>query len=250
MIEVNSINQRFGANHVLKDVNACFDSGKMNLIIGQSGSGKTVFLKTIVGLYTPTSGDILFDGRSYMSMSEQGMRMLRKEMGMLFQGSALFDFLTIEENVRFPLDMFTKKSEQEKIHRVDECLDMVNLSGTNKLLPSELSGGMQKRVGLARAIVLNPKYLFCDEPTSGLDPKTASVIDLLIKDITERYKTTTLINTHDLNSVAEIGEKVLFVYQGEKWWEGNKEEVFTNDNQEMNDFIFSSQLAKEARDKR
>ncbi len=249
MIEINKINKVFGENHVLKDVSACFDSGKINLVIGQSGSGKTVLLKTIVGLYPPTDGDILYDGRSYKKYSSRGIQDIRREMGMLFQGVALFDFLNIEENVKFPLDMFTVLSEKEKLMRVNECLEMVNLSGTNHFIPAELSGGMQKRVGIARAIVLNPRYLFCDEPTSGLDPMTASVIDHLIKDITKRYKTTTLINTHDLNSVTEIGEKVLFIHNGEKWWEGTKEDVFQNENKELNQFIFSSELAKEAKNK-
>ncbi len=244
MIEARNLYKSFGEKAVLKDVSVKFDEGKINLIIGQSGSGKTVLLKCLVGLHPITEGDIVIDNIIFNKQDIKAKREIRKTMGMLFQGSALFDSLTVEENVKFPLEMFTNMSESEMLDRVNFCLKRVNLVNSNKLFPAEISGGMQKRVGIARAIVLNPKYLFCDEPTSGLDPRTSIVIDNLIKEITEEYKMTTIINTHDMNSVIEIGEKIIFIFEGQNWFECTKDEVFHVENKEFNDFVFSSKLTK------
>ena len=220
MIEARNISKSFGDKEVLKDITVRFGPGKTNLIIGQSGSGKTVLMKCIVGLYDIDKGDVDYDGRIYSSMKIKEKRKIRKELGMLFQGGALFDSLTVEKNVMFPLDMFTKQSSKEKLERVNFCLERVNLSNSNNLMPSELSGGMTKRVAIARAISLNPKYLFCDEPNSGLDPKTADTIDKLISEITKEYNITTIINSHDMNSVFNIGDKIAFIHEGNLWWEG------------------------------
>jgi phospholipid/cholesterol/gamma-HCH transport system ATP-binding protein len=247
MIEARNISKSFGDKQVLKDVSVRFDPGKTNLIIGQSGSGKTVLMKCVVGLLEVDSGEVDYDGRIYSSMKFNEKRKLRQELGMLFQGGALFDSLTVQENVMFPLNMFTKQSAQEKLDRVNFCLDRVNLSDANMLMPSELSGGMIKRVAIARAISLNPKYLFCDEPNSGLDPKTADTIDKLISEITREYNITTIINTHDMNSVLNIGDSIAFIYEGNLWWEGNKSDVLKSDNTELNDFIFSTELTKRIR---
>jgi phospholipid/cholesterol/gamma-HCH transport system ATP-binding protein len=247
MIEARNISKSFGDKQVLKDVSVRFDPGKTNLIIGQSGSGKTVLMKCVVGLLEVDSGEVDYDGRIYSSMKFNEKRKLRQELGMLFQGGALFDSLTVQENVMFPLNMFTKQSAQEKLDRVNFCLDRVNLSDANMLMPSELSGGMIKRVAIARAISLNPKYLFCDEPNSGLDPKTADTIDKLISEITREYNITTIINTHDMNSVLNIGDCIAFIYEGNLWWEGNKSDVLKSDNTELNDFIFSTELTKRIR---
>lgn len=248
MIIVEKINKSFGDKVVLKDISAKFEPGKTNLIIGQSGSGKTVILKSLVGLHEVDSGEIIYDDRNFTKMSFKERKILRKEIGMVFQGGALFDSATIEENVMFPLDMFTKMTKEEKLERVNFCLKRVNLTNVNNLYPDEISGGMQKRVAIARAIALNPKYLFCDEPNSGLDPKTAIVIDNLIHEITVEYGITTIINTHDMNSVMEIGDKIFFIFQGQKWWEGNKEEIFKSNCKELNDFIFAANLFKKIRD--
>ncbi|MBK6340609.1 MAG: ATP-binding cassette domain-containing protein [Bacteroidetes bacterium] len=247
MIEVRNIIKRFGEQEVLKGISAEFKQGKMNLIIGKSGSGKTVLIKCIVGLMIPSEGEILYDGRDFTKMSVKEKKELRTEIGMLFQGNALFDSLTVEENIRFPLDMFTKKSMEEKTDRVNEVLNRVNLQGANLKYPSQLSGGMQKRTGLARAIVMNPKYLFCDEPNSGLDPKTSIVIDELINEITEENNITTIMNTHDMNSVIGSGDNILFLHQGERWWEGNNISLFESTNEELDSFIFASEFLKEAK---
>ena len=248
MIEVVDIKKRFGDQEVLKGISATFENGNCNLIIGSSGAGKTVFLKCLVGLFNPEEGEILYDGRALNKMGVKEKKSLRNEMGMLFQGNALFDSMTVEENVRFPLDMFTKMSMEEKLERVNECLSRVNLENANKKFPGEISGGMMKRVGIARAIVMNPKYLFCDEPNSGLDPKTALVIDELIKELTVEYNMTTVINTHDMNSVMGIGDKVTFLHQGLKHWEGSKEDVMEEtENEELYEFIFASDFLKKLR---
>ncbi len=244
MLEARNISKSFGDKEVLKDITVRFGPGKTNLIIGQSGSGKTVLMKCIVGLYDIDKGDVDYDGRIYSSMKIKEKRKIRKELGMLFQGGALFDSLTVEKNVMFPLDMFTKQSSKEKLERVNFCLERVNLSDSNDLMPSELSGGMTKRVAIARAISLNPKYLFCDEPNSGLDPKTADTIDKLISEITKEYNITTIINSHDMNSVFNIGDKIAFIHEGNLWWEGTKIDVLKADNRELNDFIFSTELTK------
>jgi phospholipid/cholesterol/gamma-HCH transport system ATP-binding protein len=232
---------------VLKDISTVFEKGKTNLIIGQSGSGKTVLLKCIVGLLNVDKGEILLDGVDVGQLNFSEVKLLRQDIGMVFQGGALFDSLTVEENVRFPLDMFTNNSTKDKNKRVDTCLDRVNITGANSLYPSEISGGMRKRVAIARAIALSPKYLFCDEPNSGLDPVTSIVIDNLIKEITTDLNITTVINTHDMNSVMEIGDNILFIADGEKCWEGNKDEVLNTDNSKLNAFIFASPLYKEIR---
>ncbi len=245
MIEVKNINKSFDDNHVLKDISMVFESGKMNLIIGQSGSGKTVLMKCIIGLHPIDSGQILYDGRNLPSMKFSEIRELRKEVGMLFQGSALFDSMTVLQNVFFPLDMFSSMTKIEMEKRAKFCLDRVNLQPeSHDLFPSEISGGMQKRVAIARAIALNPKYLFCDEPNSGLDPFTSLIIDKLIKEITEEYDITTIVNTHDMNSVMEIGDNILFIKGGEKEWVGNRFEILQSDNNDLNEFVFASELFK------
>jgi phospholipid/cholesterol/gamma-HCH transport system ATP-binding protein len=247
MIKINHLYKSFNNHNVLKDISVVFEPGKTNLIIGQSGSGKTVLLKSIVGLHNIEEGEIWFENKLFNKLDFTGKKEIRKEMGMLFQGSALFDSLTVEQNVRFPLDMFTDKSLEERNDRVNFCLNRVNIINSNKLFPSELSGGMRKRVAIARAIALNPKYLFCDEPNSGLDPITAILIDALIKELTEEYSMTTIVNTHDMNSVMEIGEKILFISDGEKCWEGNKNEILNSDCAKLNDFVFANSLAKKLR---
>lgn len=244
MIRINNLNKSFNGKTVLTDISVTFEPGKTNLIIGRSGSGKTVLLKSIVGLNEIDSGEIWYNDILFNKLDFEGKKEIRKEMGMLFQGSALFDSLTVEQNVRFPLDMFTEKSLEEKTERVNFCLKRVNILNANTLFPSELSGGMKKRVAIARAISLNPKYLFCDEPNSGLDPLTAILIDELIKEITEEYSMTTIVNTHDMNSVMEIGEKIVFISEGVKCWEGNKHEILNSDCNTLNDFVFANALAK------
>jgi phospholipid/cholesterol/gamma-HCH transport system ATP-binding protein len=244
MIEARHISLNFGDNKVLDDVSFEFEVGKTNLVIGQSGSGKTVLVKSLVGLLVPDEGEIMYDDRNFMAMGNRERRALRQEIGMLFQGGALFDSMTVEQNVMFPLNMFTKMTPAEKIDRVNFCLERVNLAGRNKLMPSELSGGMVKRVAIARAISLNPKYLFCDEPNSGLDPITSGVIDELIKEITEEFNTTTVINTHDMNSVLMIGEKIAFIYKGRIGWSGTRHEILHTDNKELNEFIFATELTR------
>ena len=247
MIELKSIYKSFEDKDVLMDINARFDNGKTNLIIGQSGSGKTVLMKCIVGLLTPERGQILYDGRDFVSMNKNEKIALRREMGMIFQSAALFDSLSVLENVMFPLDMFSNDTLRDRIRRARFCLDRVNLIDAQKKHPGEISGGMQKRVAIARAIALNPQYLFCDEPNSGLDPKTSLVIDELIHDITTEYNMTTIINTHDMNSVMGIGDSIIYIYQGHKEWEGTKDEVFNATNERLNDFIFASDLLKKVK---
>lgn len=229
---------------VLEGINATFEKGKTNLIIGQSGSGKTVLLKCIVGLHEVDSGEIYYNDTRFDNLNFRDRKKIRQKIGMLFQGSALFDSATVEENVMFPLDMFTTMSHEEKLDRVNFCLNRVNIINSNHLYPAEISGGMKKRVAIARAIALNPEFLFCDEPNSGLDPKTAVVIDQLIKEITEEFNITTIINTHDMNSVMGIGDKVIFIHNGKKWWEGSKENILDSDNKELNDFVFSTELTR------
>lgn len=247
MIEVKDIHKSFGDSHILKGISTSFDKGKTNLIIGQSGSGKTVFLKCLLGLFTPEEGTISYNDKIYSQLSDDQKRDLRAEMGMVFQGSALFDSMTIVENVMFPLRMFTKMSKTEMEDRADVVLKRVNLPDAHHKMPSEASGGMQKRVAIARAIVNNPKYLFCDEPNSGLDPKTAIVIDNLIQEITDEYQITTVINSHDMNSVMEIGEKIVFLKDGFKAWEGSKDNIFKTDNEAVTNFVYSSNLFKKVR---
>ncbi len=247
MIEIKNIEKSFDGVQVLKGISCVFDAGKTNLIIGQSGSGKTVLLKSLLGIHTPDSGTISFDGRIYSELDPDEKRALRTEIGMVFQGSALFDSMTVQENVGFPLRMFTQKTDAEIKERVDFVLDRVHLEGAHQKKPSEISGGMQKRVAIARAIVNNPKYLFCDEPNSGLDPKTAIVIDNLIQEITQEYNITTVINTHDMNSVMEIGEKIVFLKKGVLAWKGTKDEIFKTDNEAIVDFVYSSNLFKKIR---
>ncbi len=244
MIEVKNIHKSFGDNHVLQNISTRFEKGKTNLIIGQSGSGKTVFIKCLLGLYQVDEGHILFDGDDYQSLTNEYQIMLRRKMGMVFQGSALFDSMSVLDNVTFPLKMFTDQSEAEMQDRADIVLNRVNLPDAHKKLPSELSGGMQKRVAIARAIVMNPNYLFCDEPNSGLDPYTAIVIDNLIKEITDEYNITTVINTHDMNSVMEIGENIIFLKDGKKEWEGSSEDLLATNNESVLDFVYSSELMK------
>lgn len=248
MIEIKNLYKSFEDKEVLHDINAVFENGKTNLIIGQSGSGKTVLMKNIVGLLDPTSGEILYDGRNFVAMSKHEKVLLRREMGMIFQSAALFDSLSVLENVMFPLDMFSNMNYRERTKRAMECLDRVDLVGAEKKFPGELSGGMQKRVAIARAIALNPKYLFCDEPNSGLDPKTSLVIDDLLHSITQEFHTTTIINTHDMNSVMGIGENIIFIYQGMAAWNGNKDQIMTSTNQKLNDFIFASDLFKKVKE--
>ncbi len=247
MIEVENVHKSFGDTHVLKGISTSFEDGKTNLVIGQSGSGKTVFLKCLLGLFEPEEGQICYNGQFYSELSNSERRDLRQEMGMVFQGSALFDSMTVEGNVMFPLDMFTKQSKAEMQDRVDFVLERVNLIDAHKKFPSEISGGMKKRVAIARAIVMNPKYLFCDEPNSGLDPKTAILIDNLIQEITKEYNITTIINTHDMNSVMEIGEKIIFLKDGFKEWEGTNKEIFKTDNEAVTNFVYSSELFKKVR---
>ena len=248
MIELKSIYKSFEDKHLLMDINARFENGKTNLIIGQSGSGKTVLMKSIVGLLTPERGEIIYDGRNFLSMNKNEKIALRREMGMIFQSAALFDSLSVLENVMFPLDMFSNDTLRDRIRRARFCLDRVNLIDAQKKYPGEISGGMQKRVAIARAIALNPQYLFCDEPNSGLDPKTSLVIDELIHDITTEYNMTTIVNTHDMNSVMGIGDSIIYIYQGHKEWEGTKDEVFNATNQRLNDFIFASDLLKKVKE--
>ena len=248
MIIVKDLHKGFGDVKVLKGISTTFEPGKTSLIIGQSGSGKTVFLKSLIGLHTPEEGTISFDGRINTQFTIQQKRQWRQEIGMVFQGSALFDSQTVEENVMFPLKMFTDNSNSEMLDRVNFALNRVNLQNSNKKLPAELSGGMQKRVAIARAIVMNPKYLFCDEPNSGLDPQTAIIIDNLIQEITDEYNITTVINTHDMNSVMEIGEKIIFLKNGLKAWEGSSNEIFKTDNEAVVDFVYSSNLFKKVRE--
>lgn len=247
MIEVKDLKKSFDGTEVLKGISTTFETGKVNLIIGQSGSGKTVFLKSLLNVYEPTAGSIMFDGRNIVDMSREDKQTLRSEIGTVFQGSALFDSMTVEENIQFPLDMFTNLTYREKKRKVLEVIGRVNLENANKKFPSEISGGMQKRVAIARAIVNNPKYLFCDEPNSGLDPYTSNVIDALLTEITKEYNTTTIINTHDMNSVMTIGEKILYLRLGVKEWEGNKDELSTAKNKNLIDFVYSSQLFKQLR---
>lgn len=248
MIEVTDLHKSFDDNEVLKGISATFKQGETSMIIGTSGSGKTVFLKCLLGLYIPDSGEISYDGRIYSQMSLKEKRDLRKEMGMLFQGGALFDSETIEDNIMFPLKMFTDQSREEMLERVNFVLKRVNLANENKKFPAEISGGMQKRVAIARAIVMKPKYLFCDEPNSGLDPKTAIVIDNLIQEITNEYNIITIINSHDMNSVMEIGTKIIFLKNGIKEWEGSKENIFKTENKAVTDFVYSSDLFKKVRE--
>lgn len=250
MIEFKNIRKSFGGKVVLDDVSHIMETGKANLIIGQSGSGKTVMQKCLVGLFEPDEGEIIYDGVSFTDMNIEARKELRQQIGMLFQGSALFDSMTVEQNILFPLDMFTSKSFSEKIKRVNEVLARVNLENINKKFPAELSGGMKKRVGIARAVVLNPKYLFCDEPNSGLDPQTSMVIDKLILDITREFNMTTVINTHDMNSVMEMGENILYLYEGKKEWSGNKKDIIFSDNKRLNKFIFASEFLQDAKDMR
>ena len=244
MIEIKNIEKSFGENKVLKNVNMTFKKGQTNLIIGESGSGKTTLIKILIGLYKNYSGKVLFDGSNVSEMNKKELKKLRQDIGMLFQGGALYDYMSVEENIIFPLSLFTDKSEKEKMERVNFCLERVNLKGKNNLMPSELSGGMKKRVAIARAIVMQPKYLFCDEPNSGLDPKTAILIDDLIMEITKEYNITNIVNTHDMNSVMQIGDNISFIHKGEMWWKGNKEELIVSNNEELTNFVFASKLFK------
>ncbi len=247
MIKAEHIVKSFDGRTVLNDISVEFGTGQTNLIIGRSGSGKTVLLKSLVGLHEVDSGTIYYDDVCFTDLDFKARKRIRKDVGMIFQGGALLDSSTVVENVKLPLDLFTEQSEEEKMERVNFCLRRVNLDNAHRLYPSELSGGMIKRVAIARAIVLNPRYLFCDEPNSGLDPQTSIVIDNLIRDITEEYNITTIINTHDMNSVLEIGEKIVFIYEGHKWWEGSKYDILHADNRELNDFVFASAMAKRAK---
>ena len=247
MIEIKNLYKSFEDKEVLHDISAIFENGKTNLIIGQSGSGKTVLMKNLVGLLDPTKGQVLYDGRDFVAMSKREKIMLRREMGMIFQSAALFDSMTVLENVMFPLDMFSSMNYRERRKRARECLDRVNLIEAQQKFPGEISGGMQKRVAIARAIALNPKYLFCDEPNSGLDPKTSLVIDDLLSGITKEYNTTTIINTHDMNSVMGIGANIIFIYEGKKDWQGCSSQIMESTNKRLTDFIFASDLLKEMR---
>ena len=247
MIEVKNLTKSFADKTVLQGIDAVFETGKTNLIIGQSGSGKTVLMKNLVGLLEPTAGEVLYDGRNFVTMTKKEQVLMRREMGMIFQGSALFDSLSVLENVQFPLDMFSNLNYNERVRRAQECLDRVNLLDAQNKFPDEISGGMQKRVAIARAIVLNPKYLFCDEPNSGLDPKTSLVIDELLSGITKEFGITTIINTHDMNSVMGIGENIIFIYKGHKEWQGTKDDVMDSDNKKFNDFVFASDLFRKVK---
>jgi len=247
MIEIKNIKKTFGDKTILQDISAIFQTGKCNLIIGTSGSGKTVLTKCMVGLFQPNLGEILYDGDDMLSMDKATRKSLRQQIGMLFQGSALFDSMTVEDNIKFPLDMFTDWTYAKKIERVNEVLARVNLKDTNKKFPAEISGGMKKRVGIARAIVLNPKYLFCDEPNSGLDPQTSLLIDKLIKDITTEFNITTIVVTHDMNSVMEIGDNIVYLHQGKKQWEGNNKEIIFSKDELLNNFIFASEFLQDAK---
>lgn len=244
MIEVKNLTKSFGDKTVLRGINARFETGNTNLIIGQSGSGKTVLMKNLVGLLHPTSGEVLYDGRDFVGMTKREQVMMRREMGMIFQGAALFDSMSVRDNVQFPLDMFSSLNYADRVRRAEECLDRVNLVEAANKYPDEISGGMQKRVAIARAIVLNPKYLFCDEPNSGLDPQTSLVIDHLLSDITHEYGITTIINTHDMNSVMGIGENIIFIYKGTKEWQGVSADIMGSTNERLTDFIFASDLLK------
>lgn len=244
MIEVKNISKSFNDLEVLKNISLVCEPGKISMVIGKSGSGKTVLLKSIIGLHMPDKGEIFFDNREFTKANIKFKREIRQEIGMVFQGGALFTSSNVEDNVRFPLDLFTKMTKVEKQKRVDFCLERVNIKEAHKHFPAEISGGMQKRVSIARAIVLNPKYLFCDEPNSGLDPQTAILIDRLIKEITVEFNTTTIVNTHDMNSVMEIADNIYFIHQGHKWWTGGREDVFQSENQELNEFVFASDLYK------
>ncbi len=244
MIRVEGINKKFGDNHVLKNISAQFENGKVNMIIGRSGSGKTVLIKTIIGLHFPDSGYVFFDDREFTKAKFSIKKNIRQEIGMVFQAGALFTSITIQENIMLPLNMFSDLNKNEKIKRVDFCLERVGLQGVNSLFPAELSGGMQKRASIARAIALNPKYLVCDEPNSGLDPQTSIMIDQLIREITVEYNMTTIVNTHDMNSVIEIGDNIMYIHEGEEWWKGNKNDIFASDNKELNEFVFASELLK------
>ncbi|MFT3846856.1 MAG: ATP-binding cassette domain-containing protein [Lacibacter sp.] len=250
MIELKNIHKGFGDKTVIEDVTAVLETGKCNLIIGASGSGKTVLMKCIVGLFEPDSGEILYDDANFTQMNKDERKQIRQQIGMLFQGSALFDSMTVEQNIMFPLDMFTRLNSKQKHDRVNEVLERVNLTGSNNKYPAEISGGMKKRVGIARAIVLNPKFLFCDEPNSGLDPKTSLVIDKLIKEITTEFGMTTVVNTHDMNSVMEIGDNIIFMHQGKKEWEGTNHDIIFSKNEELNKFIFASEFLRDAKDMR
>lgn len=250
MIEIKNLRKVFGDKVVIDDVSAVMEAGKANLIIGSSGSGKTVFMKCLVGLFEPDGGHILYNGQDFTNMEDEQRKELRQQIGMLFQGSALFDSQTVEQNVMFPLDMFTRLSHAEKLKKVNEVLERVNLKDANKKFPAEISGGMKKRVGIARAIVLNPKYLFCDEPNSGLDPQTSLVIDKLIYEVTKEFNMTTVINTHDMNSVMEIGDHIIYMYQGEKEWEGSNKEIIYSKSKKLNDFIFASEFLRDVKEMR
>ncbi len=250
MIEVKNIQKSFDGKTIIEDINAVMKAGQCNLIIGASGSGKTVLMKCMVGLFEPDQGEVLYGGQNFTAMKGVEKTEIRKEIGMLFQGSALFDSLTVEQNIMFPLSMFTDWKQHKKLDRVNEVLARVNLADVNRKYPAELSGGMKKRVALARAIVLNPKYLFCDEPNSGLDPQTSLVIDRLIQEITKEFNITTVVNTHDMNSVMEIGNYILYMYNGKKEWEGNNREIIFSKNQRLNDFIFASEFLRDAKDMR
>jgi phospholipid/cholesterol/gamma-HCH transport system ATP-binding protein len=249
LIQINNITKAFGDRKIVDDISFTFETGQTNIIIGASGSGKTTLLKCMVGLNEIDAGEVIFDGRSFFDLDFKGKKEIRKEIGMLFQGGALFDSQTVEENVVFPLSMFTDMSVEEKRERANFCLNRVNLDNANKLYPSEISGGMKKRVAIARAIAVQPKYLFCDEPNSGLDPKTSIVIDNLIKEITEEYKITTVVITHDMNSVIEIGDNIMFIYEGKKWWEGSKTEILKTENKEVCDFVYATKFMKELKSK-
>ena len=250
MIEIKHLSKSFGDNQVLHHIDAEFEEGKTNLIIGQSGSGKTVLMKCVVGLFEPTEGNVLYSGRSFTKASLSEKRNIRKEIGMVFQGGALFDSMTVEENVAFPLRMFTQGSRSEILDRANLCLNRVNLPNAHKLFPSEISGGMKKRVAIARAIALNPKYLFFDEPNSGLDPRTSILIDNLIQEITQEYQTVTVINTHDMNSVMDIGDKIFYIHKGQKHWQGDRKSIWESPNQELTDFVFATRLMRDIRSKK